>query len=358
LIVTEVHDFGVVLIDGVRVGTLDRMRGEKTVRLPAREKSARLDIVVEAMGHVQFGTYLGDRKGITERVELSDAYGSSEVLNWRMFPLSLESDAVSKVVADRSVGNSPALFQGEFKVREPADTFLDMRGWTKGMVWVNGHNLGRFWNIGPQQTLYLPGVWMRKGANEIRILDLLPPERPRVAGLTNAVLDQLDFASSGRLHRKDGQSFQSQGLKPVASGGFAAGVSAQVVRFPPVASRYVCLEAVTSQGGDPYSSCAEIQVLDSLGRSIPRDRMKVVFADSEELVNEDASADRVLDGQIDSYWHTQWNREDAPHPHQLVLDLGEEQVISGIQYIPRQDRINGRVGSYRIYTSEEPFPGL
>jgi hypothetical protein len=70
--------------------------------------------------------------------------------------------------------------------------------------------------------------------------------------------------------------------------------------------------------------------------------MKVVFADSEELVNEDASADRVLDGRIDSYWHTQWNREDAPHPHQLVLDLGEEQVISGIQYIPRRDRINGR----------------
>lgn len=358
LIVTEVHDFGVVMIDGVRVGTVDRMRGEKSVRIPAREKPARLDIVVEAMGHVQFGTYLGDRKGITERVELSDAYGSSEVLNWRMFPLFLESDAVSKIVTDRSVGNSPALYRGEFKVREPADTFLDLRGWTKGMVWVNGHNLGRFWNIGPQQTLYLPGVWMRKGANEIRVLDFLPPDRPVVAGLTNAILDQLDFASSGRLHRRDGQKFQSDRLKPVASGAFAAGVSAQVVRFAPVTSRYLCLEALTSQGGDAYSSCAEIQVLDSLGRSIPRDRMKVEFADSEELVNEDASGDRVLDGRIDSFWHTQWNREDAPHPHQLVLDLGVEQVISGIQYIPRQDRINGRIGAYRVYVSSKPFSGL
>jgi beta-galactosidase len=52
------------------------------------------------------------------------------------------------------------------------DTYLDMRNWTKGMVWVNGHNLGRYWNIGPQERLYCPAPWLRRGDNEIIIFDL------------------------------------------------------------------------------------------------------------------------------------------------------------------------------------------
>ena len=73
-----------------------------------------------------------------------------------------------------------------------------MRSWGKGLVWVNGHNLGRFWNIGPQQTMYVPGPWLRSGNNQVVILDLLGPEKPVVAGLEKPILDQLrpelDFA--------------------------------------------------------------------------------------------------------------------------------------------------------------------
>ena len=63
-------------------------------------------------------------------------------------------------------------FRGSFALTELGDTFLDMRKWGKGHVWVNGHHLGRFWNIGPQQSLYVPVGWLKKGRNSIVILDL------------------------------------------------------------------------------------------------------------------------------------------------------------------------------------------
>ena len=83
-------------------------------------------------------------------------------------------------------------------MEKPGDTFLDLRPWGKGCVWVNGHNLGRYWNIGPQQTMYVPRPWLKPGRNEILILDLLGPEKPVIAALDKPILDQLrpemDFA--------------------------------------------------------------------------------------------------------------------------------------------------------------------
>jgi beta-galactosidase len=66
----------------------------------------------------------------------------------------------------------PALHRGTFNITTVGDTFLDLRAWTKGAVWVNGHNLGRFWNIGPQQTLFVPAPFLKPGANDIIVLDL------------------------------------------------------------------------------------------------------------------------------------------------------------------------------------------
>ena len=67
------------------------------------------------------------------------------------------------------------------------DTFLDTRGWDKGTVWINGHHLGRFWSIGPQQTLYAPGPWLRAGSNDIVVFSLTPPDRRMMQGVTTAV---------------------------------------------------------------------------------------------------------------------------------------------------------------------------
>jgi len=88
--------------------------------------------------------------------------------------------------------SSPVIRKGTFKVTDPHDTFLDMRNWGKGAVWVNGHNLGRYWNIGPQQTLYLPGCWLKKGENEIIIFEELKPGISAIQSLDHPILDQLN----------------------------------------------------------------------------------------------------------------------------------------------------------------------
>ena len=83
----------------------------------------------------------------------------------------------------------PAFYRGNFTLNETGDTFLDMRGWGKGYVWINGQNLGRFWRIGPQQTLFLPAPWLKRGRNEIVILDLNGGGVRAVRGLREPVYD-------------------------------------------------------------------------------------------------------------------------------------------------------------------------
>jgi beta-galactosidase len=84
----------------------------------------------------------------------------------------------------------PAFHRGTFRLDAAGDTYFDLRGWGKGVVWVNGHNLGRFWSIGPQRTLYVPGPWLRRGANEVIVLDLEPRAAPTLEGLTAPVFDR------------------------------------------------------------------------------------------------------------------------------------------------------------------------
>ena len=74
------------------------------------------------------------------------------------------------------------IFKGQFKLDKMADTFLDMSKWKKGVVWVNGHNLGRFWSIGPQQRLYCPAPSLKKGENTIIVLDLISTEPQPIEG--------------------------------------------------------------------------------------------------------------------------------------------------------------------------------
>ena len=100
------------------------------------------------------------------------------------------------VLGERDAGGGalalspPTFYRGTFTVDSIGDTWLDLGGWGKGVVWVNGHNLGRFWNIGPQRTLYLPGPWLRRGANEIVVLDLMPEEVQSVEGVGGPIYDR------------------------------------------------------------------------------------------------------------------------------------------------------------------------
>jgi len=99
-------------------------------------------------------------------------------------------------------------------------------------------------------------------------------------------------------------------------------------------------------------------LLDENGKELSRDKWKVVYADSEETDGEDGKADSVFDLQSTSIWHTEWQGNNPKHPHQLVLDRGTVQKISGIKYLPRQDSPNGWIKDFKIYVSKNNFGGL
>ena len=193
--VLDLHDFAWVYLNGALIGTLDRHRGQSTLPLTIPEKGpALLEILVEGMGHVNFGAaMIDDRKGITRRVEL----GWITLFDWEVFPLPLDGDALDGLRFSKKpapVGR-PAYYRGTFRPSGEGDTWLDLRGWGKGAVWINGRLLGRHWRIGPQQTLFVPGTWLRAGGlNEVVVLDLhhVASAAPRtLEGITTPVLDEV-----------------------------------------------------------------------------------------------------------------------------------------------------------------------
>jgi len=171
LLITDLHDFATVFVDGKFIGTLDRRLGEKSIDLqPATSPTPTLDILVEGMGHINFAQELIDRKGITDRVALS----GMTLMNWEVFLLPLSDQWANALTAKPVIDGVPGVvFRGTFALTATADTFIDMTSYKKGVVWVNGHNLGRFWDIGPQTRLYCPASWLKTGANTVVVLDLL-----------------------------------------------------------------------------------------------------------------------------------------------------------------------------------------
>ncbi len=92
----------------------------------------------------------------------------------------------------QAVNNHPAIYNGNFSLNETGDTFLDMSKWGKGIVFVNGHNLGRYWKTGPQQTLYLPGCWLKKGENNVTVFEQINDSiHQDINSVKAPVLDQL-----------------------------------------------------------------------------------------------------------------------------------------------------------------------
>ncbi len=170
LVITDLHDYALVFVDGRLIGSLDRRIGEKAIDLPVSAAPGRvLEILVEGMGHINFGPEMIDRKGITDRVTLS----GMTLMNWEVFLLPLNDQWVTGLAADADPGSRPGtFFRGTFRVDRPADTFIDVTGYRKGVVWVNGHNLGRYWDIGPQTRLYCPAPWLRSGENVVDVFDL------------------------------------------------------------------------------------------------------------------------------------------------------------------------------------------
>lgn len=357
LTIDEVHDWALVLINGKVVGKLDRRLGDSTITLPAVSKGARLDIIVENMGRVNFGELIIDRKGITKKVELSFAGKTINLKNWKVysFPVDYQFQASRKFTKGKT--NGPAWYRGTFNVTKKGDTFIDMSTWGKGMVWVNGYNLGRYWKIGPQQTLFMPGCWLKEGRNEIIILDLEGPSKTSVAGLTEPILDMISIDES-LLTRKKGQALDLKDESPVVAGTFDAGSGWKTVEFGKVVKgRYFCLEALSSLNAkDTYTSVAELEVIGANGSKLSRAKWKAIYADSEEVIGSNSGASKVYDKQESTFWHTSWTGNKAPHPHQIVIDMGEVVSIKGFSYLTRTDKSdNGSIKDFKFYLKEAPF---
>ena len=190
LIITEVHDYALVFVDGKKVGIIDRRKNQNSVNLSSKSKASRLDILVEAMGRVNYGPLIHDRKGITEKVELNSDGIIHELTDWKNSGLPLGDRSPNGLVFSKDTTTLPAFHRGSFKLANTGDSFLDMSKWGKGIVWINGKCLGRFWNIGPTQTMYVPGPWLKKGVNEVIVLDLIGTKEPVMEGLELPVLNK------------------------------------------------------------------------------------------------------------------------------------------------------------------------
>ena len=162
-----------------------------------------IDILVENLGRINFGPHLlKNFKGITESVLLN----GREIKGWEMFSLPFEQvDDISflkKRDTDHYKANEgPQLKRGYFNIEEPGDTYLDMSKWGKGCVWINGHHLGRYWDIGPQQTIYVPAEWLKKGSNKVTVLELIRTERNVLEAVTKPVLDNVNHDKSSLADR-------------------------------------------------------------------------------------------------------------------------------------------------------------
>ena len=170
LVITELHDYATVFLNGNYIGKIDRRLGENSIEIPATDvKNPVLEILVEAMGRINFAQHIIDRKGITERVTLN----GMTLMNWQVYNLPMNRKSIYDLRSSGKNLNKPGLiFKGNFMSMEKGDTFFDLSNYTKGIVWINGHNLGRYWNIGPQKRLYCPDSWIKEGLNEVIIFDL------------------------------------------------------------------------------------------------------------------------------------------------------------------------------------------
>jgi beta-galactosidase len=302
--------------------------------------------LIEAMGHINFGPEVHDRKGLHGPVVLKTADGATvEPGPWQVYCLPLDEPMLAGLQWRQGKASGPAFWRGTFDVTKPADTFLDVKTWGKGVLWVNGRCMGRFWNIGPTQTMYVPGPWLKPGRNEVIVLDLLGPREPSLVGLEKPILDQfrpeLDFV------KKVQQSIlTTEGVQPVHAGTFLPGPAAQEVRFAkPAQGRQFCLETLSAQDGKPFAAVAELDLLDAAGQSIPHTVWTIAYVDSEERISEDGSALNAINGQTADFWHTEWSQAQPGHPHRLVIDLGQSITITGFRYTPRpgNNTVGGRI---------------
>ena len=351
------HDFVQVFINGNYIGKIDRVKNERSLPMPATKKGDELTLLVEGMGRINFGRAIKDFKGLVDDVTLTADVDGDELTwnlkDWRMRRIADDYQTARRAMTTPHndlalASNTPSkigYYKATFKLKKTGDTFLNMETWGKGQVYVNGHALGRFWSIGPQQTLYCPGCWLKKGDNEIVVLDVVGPKDPVVWGQTKPELDKLQLEKSAK-HNNIGDKPDLNSATPVAKGETQSGNGWQTIKFGASATgRYVAIECLDTHDGKPVA-IAELYLQGSDGKRLSRDQWEVKYANSENLQG-NHTGDKAFDLQESTYWQTE---KDATAPHLLVIDLGETQTITALEYLPRMEQgAPGSVKGYRVF---------
>jgi beta-galactosidase len=199
LVIDGLHDYAQIYIDRKLVGTLDRRLGRSSLTLPPTLSKATLDILVENSGRVNFTKVIRtERKGITGSVTV----GGQEPKHWQIYSLPMTD--VAKVHFDKAPCEGPCFYRYSMTVQAAnaessahlatfPDTFLDTHGLSKGIAFLNGHALGRFWSVGPEFTLYTPGPWLHAGPNDVVIFDLQGTAREALK-----TIDRADYGSAAQ----------------------------------------------------------------------------------------------------------------------------------------------------------------
>ena len=357
---TDCHDYAQIWVNHQFVGSIDRVKNEKSLMLPPVKKGDVLNILVEAMGRINFGRAIKDFKGITSDVQLQTEQDGHEMTytlkHWVIRTMADDYEAIKTAMAsnrveakdNEAIVSDGGYFKGEFTLKKVGDTFLNFEAFGKGQVWVNGHAMGRIWHIGPQQTLYVPGCWLKKGKNEVIVLDIVGPKaEPIVFGQTEPELNKLNLEKSA-THNQPGDKPDLNSATPVAEGQLMAGNGWQTVKFnAPHKGRYVALVARSTQKGDDEVSVAEVYVQDAQGRRLSRESWTVKYSDSEDVLRGNNTADKTFDLQESTYWRTV---RKAKLPHMMVIDLGSEQTVAAFEYLPRAEQgAPGSIKDYQIF---------
>lgn len=359
LTLNDGHDFAQIFLDGKYIGKIDRVRNEKSIQLPPVKKGQELKILLEAMGRINFGRAIKDYKGITESVVITAEQEGHE-LSWnlkRWSILTIPDDYQTAVKALNGAaangGGSPfhgrGYYRGYFNLKKKrlGDTFLNLEQFGKGQVYVNGHAVGRFWSIGPQQTLYVPGCWLKPGRNEVVVLDVVGPKKAVLFGQNLPELDKLNMEKS-RTHNDPGDKPDLNSAVPVAEGELAAGNGWQSIRFAsPKRGRYIAIQALSTHEGKDDVAIAELYARDGDGNRLSREAWTVKYADSEDVHRGNFTGEKVYDLQESTYWRT---ARKSPLPHLLVIDLGAVQTVSALDYLPRVEQgAPGAIKAFKVF---------
>ena len=332
------HDYAIVCLDGRPVGTLDRTKQLETLTLPAAKAGTRLTLILEGMGRINFGWGIHDFKGLAGKATITSEDGNAlftiEPKQWEMSTLPDTYENCTRAFTrkvESKLQTKAGYYRGFFHLKRVGDTFLHTEAFGKGLVYVNGYAIGRIWHKGPQQTLYVPGCWLKKGKNEVIVMDVTGPKgRPVVSGLTTPIWDKLnpEIDVTATFERPD-----LTGKKACLEAVTKEGNGWQSFRAATAATGRHCVLRIEGVHADAAEAAiAEIYLLDSQGKRLSRDSWKAVYADSE---SGNHTTDKLFDLQESTFWQA---KPQAKKPLLLVIDLGSEQTVTGLDYLPRAEK--------------------